>query len=252
MRRTFSVAVYPRHAGRVLLIHHKRLGIWLPPGGECEAGETPLEAARRELVEETGLVGEFPILSDIEGTPPGLIGYEEHIAGNKGQHLNFVFVADVTSDAVVPNDEFSEFRWADTMEGVGGPANVAQLGRLALTAQPSLLGVARRWLACFNARDLDGLLALYDPAAVHISPKLRARDPSSDGRVTGHAALRAWWQGSFERLPSLRYRERTLCADGERVWMEYDRVLDGEPTLLVAEVLEVRAGRIVGSRVFHG
>ena len=52
-RRAFSVAVFARHVGvdgapRVLLIRHRRLGVWLPVGGEIEPGETPLEAARRE------------------------------------------------------------------------------------------------------------------------------------------------------------------------------------------------------------
>src|SRR5436190_15992058 len=113
-RRAFSVAVYPRYRGRALLIRHLRLGVWLPPGGELLPGETPLEAAARELLEETGLVGRFPRTSPVAGTPPGLIGYEEHVAGSKGLHLNFVFVADVDTDAVTPNAEFTEWRGVDS------------------------------------------------------------------------------------------------------------------------------------------
>lgn len=52
VRRAFSVAVYARRGDRVLVIEHRRLRTWLPIGGELEAGETPLEAARRELREE--------------------------------------------------------------------------------------------------------------------------------------------------------------------------------------------------------
>ncbi|MRG94666.1 NUDIX domain-containing protein [Polyangium spumosum] len=136
IRRAFSVAVYPRHEGRVLLIRHRRLGLWLPPGGEMLPDETPLEAAARELREETGLVGRFPVVSDVDGTPPGFIGYEEHPAGSKGIHLNFVFVADVDTDEVHPNDEFEEWRWVAHFDDVGGPPNVAQLGRIALAARP--------------------------------------------------------------------------------------------------------------------
>ncbi|MEU4548434.1 NUDIX domain-containing protein [Nonomuraea dietziae] len=47
---------------RVLLMHWldrvSRQEIWEPPGGGLDAGETPLEAARRELTEETGLPGD--------------------------------------------------------------------------------------------------------------------------------------------------------------------------------------------------
>ena len=42
---------------RVLMVKHGTLGRWLFPGGHMEAGETPSEAAVRELVEETGVSG---------------------------------------------------------------------------------------------------------------------------------------------------------------------------------------------------
>ncbi len=137
-RRAFSVAVYARRNAKVLAIHHHRLKTWLPIGGEMEVGETPLEAARRELLEETGLHGTFsPLQGACEGVPAGFLGYEEHQAGGKGMHMNFVFVADVSLSAdVQPNHEFSEYRWVDreALSSLSSPVNVREFGFLALDA----------------------------------------------------------------------------------------------------------------------
>ena len=115
-----------------------------------------------------------------------------------------------------------------------------------------LRAIANRWLACFEHRDLDGLLALYADDATHTSPKIRVRHPETGGLLRGKPAMRAWWQDSFDRLPTMRYVPTALTADGNRVFMEYVRHVDGEPDMPIAEVLEVRAGLIVASRVFHG
>jgi ketosteroid isomerase-like protein len=121
------------------------------------------------------------------------------------------------------------------------------------TSSPETLRViARGWLACFEARDLDGLLALYADDATHTSPKIRVRHPDTGGLLRGKPAMRAWWQDSFDRLPSMRYIPTALTADTERVFMEYVRKVDGEPDMPVAEVLEVKDGKIIASRVFHG
>jgi 8-oxo-dGTP pyrophosphatase MutT (NUDIX family) len=137
-RRAFSVAVYARRGDHVLVIEHRRLKTWLPIGGELEAGETPLEAAVRELREETGLVGTWRPLADaLDGVPTGLIGYEEHMAGSKGLHMNFVFVCTIApGDDVKPNDEFGAWRWVDRAEldRLESPLNVRQFGYVALDA----------------------------------------------------------------------------------------------------------------------
>ena len=138
-RRAFSVAVYARRGERVLMIEHRRLRTWLPIGGELEPGETPLEAARRDLREESGLAGAFrPLVDAVDGVAPGLLGYEEHPAGEKGVHLNFVFVTEVAAGAeVTPNDEFGAWRWVDRAElaQLASPLNARQFGALALAAR---------------------------------------------------------------------------------------------------------------------
>jgi 8-oxo-dGTP pyrophosphatase MutT (NUDIX family) len=137
-RRAFSVAVYARRGSEILAIHHHRLKTWLPIGGEIEAGETPLEAARRELREETGLEGQFrALVGACDGVPAGFLGYEEHQAGSKGLHMNFVFVADVEAGAAVqPNEEYSEYRWVTRAQlaDLESPLNVREFGYLAFDA----------------------------------------------------------------------------------------------------------------------
>ena len=47
--------VADENPAQVLLIHHKKHGCWLQPGGHVEKDENPLESALREGLEETGL-----------------------------------------------------------------------------------------------------------------------------------------------------------------------------------------------------
>lgn len=60
---------------RVLLHRHKRLGIWLQPGGHVDPGESCEAAALREVAEETGLQGRLvsdaPLHVDVHEGPRG-------------------------------------------------------------------------------------------------------------------------------------------------------------------------------------
>lgn len=55
-------ALVINQSSRVLLIHHNGLKRWLQPGGHLNHNEDPEAGARRELLEETGLGGQFVTL----------------------------------------------------------------------------------------------------------------------------------------------------------------------------------------------
>lgn len=113
-------------------------------------------------------------------------------------------------------------------------------------------GIAHAWLAAFNRHDVDALVALYAEEATHTSPKIRALHPDTGGKLRGKAALAAWWKDANARLPGLRYELTALTASTERVFIEYERHAPGEKPMPVAEVFDVRDGKIVASRVYHG
>jgi hypothetical protein len=104
--------------------------------------------------------------------------------------------------------------------------------------------IAEQWIAAFNAHDCNAILALYKQDAEHFSPRLKNLQPSTEGVLKGHAQLKAWWQDSFDRLPSLQYQLYKTFPDSEKVVMGYHRMVDGEEDIFVTEVLEIKNGLI--------
>ena len=79
---------------KMLMVYHKKLNKWLPPGGHLEENETPAEAVRREVKEETGIVIKICDTSNLKITPEAgeevllenpLFMLAEHIPANKKQ-----------------------------------------------------------------------------------------------------------------------------------------------------------------------
>lgn len=79
-----------------------------------------------------------------------------------------------------------------------------------------LKDIAILWFKAFNEQDLEDLLSLYDDSAKHYSPKLKIREPETNGLIKGKDALRTWWKDCFERLPTLRYQVDKLTADSAK------------------------------------
>lgn len=108
--RHFTVAVFVVWEGKVLLHLHRKLGMWLPPGGHIELDELPDEAAVREVFEETGieveLVGERreDIKDPVQLCRPAGVQLE-HI-GPGHEHIDLIYFARPTG----PTDIRTEFK----------------------------------------------------------------------------------------------------------------------------------------------
>ena len=111
--------------------------------------------------------------------------------------------------------------------------------------------IANSWFEAFNQHNLENLLALYDDNALHYSPKLKLNHPETNGLIKGKEQLRKWWGLSFEKLPTLQYFPQLIIVDGNNVFFEYLRKVDGQDDMTVGELLEIKNGVIVKSKVYH-
>ncbi len=116
--------------GRTLLLWHKRLKRWMPPGGHVEPNEAPHDTAKRECKEETGLTVEIigddqiDLFSDNreEGTmiPRPFFLLCENIPAcperneEAHEHLDFLYIAKPSDPSEVLQlceAESSDMRW---------------------------------------------------------------------------------------------------------------------------------------------
>ena len=108
---------------KTLLIKHKKLGVWLNPGGHLEENETPEEAAIREVKEETGLDVEIIEIGSIhkiktngafEKTLPFSIMYE-YVDYKTGihEHFDMIYLVRPKNNAEINADykEVTEIGW---------------------------------------------------------------------------------------------------------------------------------------------
>lgn len=128
IERQFTATVYILENGKVLLIHHKKLHKWLPPGGHLDPNEIPSEAAKREAFEETGLEIEFIAQENVwidrwnakSFHRPYMCLLEEIPAyGDKPahQHIDMIYVAKPIGGALTHNQhETHDIRWFTVKE----------------------------------------------------------------------------------------------------------------------------------------
>ena len=94
--------------GELLLIERTDNGLWALPGGAQDFGESVVQAARREVYEETGIDVEITGLSGIYSDPQHVIAYDD---GEVRQEFSLCFHAKRVGGEPRSSSESSEARW---------------------------------------------------------------------------------------------------------------------------------------------
>lgn len=136
MKTDLVVAGYIFDNDNVLLIKHKKLGLWLPVGGHIDKDETPDEALLREIKEETNL--NVRILSRNGISSQGNVKKNLavpfhanlHSVGNHDHCCFFYLCKSLNSKKLKINNELDGFRWysKNELEGKEIPADVRNIG----------------------------------------------------------------------------------------------------------------------------
>jgi 8-oxo-dGTP pyrophosphatase MutT (NUDIX family) len=118
----------------VVLLHHLKFAMWVQPGGHLDPGETPWDAARREVSEETGLDVEFL------GGAPELTHVSVHDVPDGHTHLDLRYLFDGgDADPSPPADESQDVYWFSWPDAIA-------------TAEPSLTRILSHLAARFSGR----------------------------------------------------------------------------------------------------
>jgi ADP-ribose pyrophosphatase YjhB (NUDIX family) len=138
LTRDFTATTFVVDQGRTLLLHHRKLGMWLPPGGHIDPHELPDQAALREVREESGLEVELLesgyMLGPVRVLPQPYCVLLENISLGH-QHIDLIYFACVSGGALAPAErEARAARWY-TWEELGEPEiaeDIRELGRRAI------------------------------------------------------------------------------------------------------------------------
>lgn len=128
MEKHFTVTGIVVHGSRAVLRWHRKLQMWLPPGGHVDPDEDPVEAVLREVREETGLeVEALPPREVFTGwdrprqIPPPVTIMVEDIPPIRDepahQHIDLIyFCRPVGGTTLRPNPPDLDTRWVDEDE----------------------------------------------------------------------------------------------------------------------------------------
>src|SRR6266496_3924538 len=140
LTRDFTATTFVVHEDRTLLLHHRKLAMWLPPGGHIDPHELPDHAALREVREESGLEVELLthgyVLGHVRVLPQPYCMLLEDISPGH-QHIDLIYFARVSGGTLAHAErEARAARWY-SWEDLADPEiaeDIRELGRRAIAS----------------------------------------------------------------------------------------------------------------------
>ena len=114
--------------GKILMVKHKKLGVWLPPGGHIDENELPCDAVVREVFEETGVKVQVISSGRDDANPycrelalPLEILLEDIDGDGTHNHIDMIYLCRAESSVLAPQEA--------EVDGIGwfSPSQVIEL-----------------------------------------------------------------------------------------------------------------------------
>ncbi len=116
---TASALLISKDGSRVLMNHHKFLNKWMSFGGHVDGEVNLLNAARREVIEESGIPDIQPVFETIFDVDIHAILANEKKGEPAHSHYDVRFLFQATGDEVFAvSDESTELRWCTAQEAM--------------------------------------------------------------------------------------------------------------------------------------
>jgi 8-oxo-dGTP pyrophosphatase MutT (NUDIX family) len=136
--RDFTATTFVVDHHKTLLLLHRKLNMWLPPGGHIDPNELPHDAAYREVCEETGLEVALHAtsyqLGQVHVLPQPYCILLEDISPDH-QHIDLIYFGHVIGGSLNPSiRESAGVRWLDwnQLDSPNIAEDICVLGRAAI------------------------------------------------------------------------------------------------------------------------
>ncbi|TGD85470.1 nuclear transport factor 2 family protein [Mycolicibacterium sp. CH28] len=107
--------------------------------------------------------------------------------------------------------------------------------------KPDAVAFSERWVAAWNAHDIESVLLHFDDDVVFTSPVAAKLLPHTAGVIRGKAALRDYWTRALQHVGNLHFEVEGVYAGIDTIVINYRNQDGGQ----VNEILRFKDGQVI-------